>query len=159
MIAMRAATQWLAGQDWTSISFDYAEEDSTEAPLPYAGRSNRNGAQVIGGSIFQAEMDLTHPIAYGYTQEKIPLFRNSTMFMKLSEGTYANPIRYTDEPLLSGYISDKNLEALGGTAAVNISRLGRGRIIAFTDNPNFRAFWYGTNKLFMNALLFSDLMD
>lgn len=159
LIAMRSATQWLAGQDWTSIGFEYAEEDSVDAPLPYGGRSNRNGAQVIGGSIFQAEMDLTHPIAYGYTQEKIPLFRNSTMFMKLSEGTYANPIRYTEEPLMSGYVSDKNLDALAGTAAVNISRMGRGRIIAFTDNPNFRAFWYGTNKLFMNALLFSDLMN
>ncbi|MEM6764979.1 MAG: M14 family zinc carboxypeptidase [Bacteroidota bacterium] len=159
LITMRAATQWVAGQDWVNINFDYAEKDSTEGMLPYGARSEKFGAQVIGGSIFQAEMDLTHPIAYGYTQENIPLFRNNTMFMKVSESAYANPIRYTENPLLSGYISPKNLETLSGTAAVHVSRMGRGRIIAFTDNPNFRAFWYGTNKLFMNALLFSDLMD
>jgi hypothetical protein len=39
-----------------------------------------------------------------------------------------------------------------------VQRLGSGRVIAFTDNTNFRAFWYGTNKLFMNAIYFSKLM-
>ena len=29
-------------------------------------------------------------------------------------------------------------------------------IIGFSDNPNFRAFWYGTNKLFANAIFFGD---
>ena len=29
-----------------------------------------------------------------------------------------------------------------------------GKIISISDNPNFRAFWYGTNKIFLNALFF-----
>jgi len=28
----------------------------------------------------------------------------------------------------------------------------------FTDNTNFRAFWYGTNKLLMNAIFFGEIM-
>jgi hypothetical protein len=31
---------------------------------------------------------------------------------------------------------------------------GSGKVIVMTDNPNFRAFWYGTNKLFLNAIFF-----
>jgi hypothetical protein len=31
---------------------------------------------------------------------------------------------------------------------------GSGRVVMFSDNPNFRATWYGTNKLFLNALFF-----
>ena len=35
--------------------------------------------------------------------------------------------------------------------------MGRaGRVVSMTDNPNFRAFWWGTNKLFLNALFFGN---
>jgi hypothetical protein len=56
--------------------------------------------------------------------------------------------------LLAGYISKSNLNRLKGSASTLISNLGAGRIILFMDNPNFRAIWYGTNKLFANALFF-----
>ena len=36
--------------------------------------------------------------------------------------------------------------------------MGKGLVILFTDNTNFRAFWYGTNKLLMNAIFFGDIM-
>ena len=36
--------------------------------------------------------------------------------------------------------------------------VGAGRVIAMSENPNFRAFWYGTNKLFLNALFFGNLI-
>ena len=35
---------------------------------------------------------------------------------------------------------------------------GKGRIIIMTDNTNFRAFWYGTNRILTNAIFLSDLM-
>jgi hypothetical protein len=60
--------------------------------------------------------------------------------------------------LLSGYISEENLEALKGSSALSIRSIGRGKVIGFTDNTNFRAFWYGTNRLLMNALFFGDSM-
>ncbi|MEQ8574336.1 MAG: hypothetical protein RIB63_09750 [Fulvivirga sp.] len=33
-----------------------------------------------------------------------------------------------------------------------VSGVGRGRVVMFADNPNFRGSWYGTNRLFLNAL-------
>ncbi|MDA0326247.1 MAG: hypothetical protein O3C47_03585, partial [Bacteroidetes bacterium] len=65
-------------------------------------------------------------------------------------------IQYSQNPLLSGYISKENLELIKGTIPFKVERLGRGKVIGFTDNTNFRAFWYGTNKLLMNALFFRD---
>ena len=32
------------------------------------------------------------------------------------------------------------------------------RVIALTDNTNFRAFWYGTNRILTNAIYLSDKM-
>ena len=78
--------------------------------------------------------------------------------MEADPQSYNNPVQYTDNPLLSGYISEENLEQLGGTSMVKIQGKGRGQIIYFTDNTNFRAFWYGTNKLLMNAVFFGDEM-
>ena len=61
---------------------------------------------------------------------------------------------YTSDPLLSGYVSEENLKRFKDSPAVTVSSIGKGRVITLTDNPNFRAFWWGTNKIFMNALFF-----
>ncbi len=78
--------------------------------------------------------------------------------MEPDEQSYNNPIRYTDNPLLSGYISEENLDKLKGTVPFKVQRLGRGKVLLFTDNTNFRAFWFGTNKLLMNAVYFNKFM-
>ncbi|NNK10885.1 MAG: hypothetical protein HKP08_06025, partial [Flavobacteriaceae bacterium] len=61
-------------------------------------------------------------------------------------------------PLMSGYISEENAALISNSVPFKTSRMGRGRVILFTDNTNFRAFWYGTNKLLMNAIFFGDMM-
>ena len=78
--------------------------------------------------------------------------------MEADKNSYNNPIKYTNSPLLSGYISDKNLSELKNTAMFKVGSLGSGKVIYFTDNTNFRAFWYGTNKLLMNAIFFANQM-
>jgi len=86
------------------------------------------------------------------------MFRNTTIFIKPDSLSYNNPIRYSKNPVLSGYISKPNLDILKESVPFQVKRLGKGKVIVFTDNTNFRAFWYGTNKLLMNAVFFSDLM-
>ena len=63
--------------------------------------------------------------------------------------------RYTDDTHVDGFTTDKNLnEFLKPSASLIVSKVGQGRAIMFADNPNFRGSWYGTNKLFFNALFF-----
>ncbi|MEQ9302811.1 MAG: zinc carboxypeptidase, partial [Marinoscillum sp.] len=108
------------------------------------------------GSIFEAKVDLTHPLAYGMESDRMPLFRNHNLVMEKSKNAYANPFVYTESPLLSGYVSEENLGRFKNSPAVTVSNVGRGKVITLADNPNFRAFWYGTNKIFMNALFFGE---
>ena len=86
------------------------------------------------------------------------MFRRTKLFIKPDSLSFNNPIKYTTKPLLSGYISTPNLEMLKGTVPFQIKRLGSGKVVVFTDNTNFRAFWYGTNKLLMNAVFFAKTM-
>ncbi len=119
-------------------------------------RADFRGAQVIGGAIFEADIDRSHPINFGYKNNTLPLFRNTTLFVKPNKNSYDNPLQYTENPLLSGYISKQNLDSIAKTVPLKIGNLGRGNIVAFTDNTNFRAFWYGTNRLLMNAIFFRE---
>ena len=75
------------------------------------------------------------------------------MFEKPSN-PFVTPLAYTSKPLLAGYISPANEKLIKNSAAVICSSFGRGKVVSFADNPNFRAFWYGTNKLFLNAIFF-----
>ena len=37
-----------------------------------------------------------------------------------------------------------------------MSKVGKGIAVMFADNPNFRGAWYGTNRLFLNAIFLGD---
>ena len=156
LIAFRSTGQWL--NDSELLKMTLKTKKDTASGVSFEEKRNYSGAQRIGGAIFEAKIDRSHPINFGYKNDRISLFRNSTLFVEPSTNSYDNPIQYTDKPLLSGYISDKNAELIKNTVPLKIGKLGRGKIIYFTDNTNFRAFWYGTNKLLMNAIFFGDNM-
>jgi len=159
IIAMKRAAKWLKDKGISDASFKKRPKDSTSYQLPYNSRNKVSGAQAIGGSIFEARLDRSHPLGFGYGQNKISVFRRGTLFMEKGKNPYVNPLVYTDNPLQAGYISKVNLEELKGSAVINVSHFGQGRIISFADNPNFRAFWYGTNRLFLNSLYFAQVID
>ena len=121
--------------------------------IAYEKVRTTRGAQQIGGSIFELILDTTHPIAFGY-KNLIPVFRNNEYFFELSVADAANVGRYTDTPLLSGYISDRLLDDIKNTAAIIARKVNGGYAVLFADNPHFRAFWYGTDGLLLNAVFF-----
>lgn len=126
---------------------------------PYTMADRDGGGQVLGGSIFQTTGDLTHPLLYGFQREEVPVFRRGTLMFEPSVNDYATPLLYTATPFMSGYVPRGFSEKLAGSAAIVVSGASGGRTICFADNPNFRAFWYGTNRLFMNAIFFGSAID
>ncbi len=161
LLAYKQGIYWAKNQELADVEYvDRGNGDDEEIETrPYISQSSNSGAQVIGGAIFNAKLDRTHPLGYGYNDDEITVFRNSTIFLQKGENRYSTPLYYTDSPLAAGYISDENIEFLRGSAAIVVSRYGGGRVIAMTDNPNFRAFWYGTNKLFANAIFFGQTIS
>ena len=158
VIALKSANRWLSQNGFCDLKFREEQRDSTTL-RPYGNLNLERGAQRISGSIFEAEIDLTHPIGFGVDRDRIPLFRNSTLIVEPVYRPFAVPVRYTKDPLLSGYVPDGLYDELRGTPAVVVSSLGEGRIISFMDNPNFRGFWYGSNRLFMNAIFFGPVIS
>jgi hypothetical protein len=158
IVATKGAVNWLRGHGFLEWLDAEGEEKETPGSLPFAKERSYRGAQEVGGAIVEATLDLSHPLCYGYPEAELALFRNSRATYQLVDDPFANPIRYHAQPLLAGYLSDENQARIGGSSAARVVRLGRGTVIALADNPNFRAFWYGTNRLFINALFFGGSM-
>ena len=151
LIATQTGSRWVVNKKILNEKLKKGGMDTLD--IPYEQAPMVTGAQRIGGSIFEVSLDNTHPIAYGYNK-KTPMFRRGDTFFELSTSTAANVGRYTKNPLLSGYISEEKLKEIQNSASIIARRQGDGHVILFADNPSFRAFWYGSNGLLLNAVFF-----
>ncbi len=156
LIGYRSAVEWFNKSELVKLNF---KKDTLVAKnISFDEKDDFKGAQTMGGAIFETKLDRSHPINFGYKNDKLAVFRNTNIYIEADKNSYNNPIQYTADPLLSGYMSEENLELIKNTVPFQVRPLGKGRVIVFTDNTNFRAFWYGTNKLLMNAIFFGGMM-
>jgi hypothetical protein len=160
VIGLENALNWLttAGLGKFEMKKD-EEKKEAQQPRPYADIEEFTGAQETSGAIFEASVDLSHPLLYGYTSNRIPIFKSNNLFMEKSKGSYSNPIVFTAAPLVSGYMSKENYTKAKSSSVAGVSVLGQGRVIGFTDNLCFRAFWLGSNKMLMNAIFYGPLIN
>jgi hypothetical protein len=156
LIGYQNAIKWLNESKLIELNFKTNKADAENISFEQVG--DYKGAQLISGAIFEAKLDLSHPINFGMPRDKLPIFRNTSIIIEPNKNSYNNPIQYTKSPLLSGYVSKPNSELLKETVPFQSIKKGAGKILIFTDNTNFRAFWLGTEKLFWNAIFFSKLM-
>ncbi|WP_374764178.1 M14 family zinc carboxypeptidase [Yunchengibacter salinarum] len=129
--------------------------NGTAPRLAYEDKAVRDAEHVIGGAVFDSRVDITHPIGFGLVRGRVATNRNSTFTLPVPDDPYARVAVYGDEPLTSGYASDERLSRIAGTPAVTAQRKGRGSLILFADNPLFRATYFGSQRMFFNALFFS----
>jgi hypothetical protein len=154
LIVYRGAISWAKNNKLANIEFIGGGRADLGARRPYNKLSPDRGRNVIGGAIFETEIDVTNPLFYGYHNDKLPVFHRGTSFMKPTKNAYATPSIYSERALINGYVSKENLAKAKGTAAIIVNRVGGGKTVCLGDNTNFRAFWYGTNKILMNAVFF-----
>lgn len=161
LIVQRGAVSWArrAGLHSTETTQSESTTDTPERGV-YANASNDRGAKALGGAIFKADADFTHPLLYGVdTQDGwMPLFKNSNGALVVPDNPYTSPLVYTDNPLAAGYMHPDSKETIAGHAALVVENSGRGQVILFADNPNFRAFWMGTQRLTVNAVVFGPFL-
>ncbi len=82
------------------------------------------------------------------------------MFLDPSKNPYSTPLIYKGfKPLISGYASDANLGLISGSAAVLVQSEGAGRVIVIADNPVFRGYWRGTQRLLENGVFFGSWIN
>ncbi len=162
LITIKTGTEWAIRQGITREKLIPANDTVKNAITPrynFDMAQDNEGSKGLGGSIFQVDLDTTHPIGFGFTQRKVSVYRNAQTYLAPSSNPYSTVAQYTNDPLIGGYLHPQSAKKIKNTAAIIVAQEGEGRLIMFTDNPNFRGTWYGTNKLFLNALFFGSLTN
>lgn len=163
LITLGTAAKWAIDKKLVKEKLtEGKEKDSTKAVnrKPYVDAPENLGKDYVGGAIFKVDLDITHPLAFGYRDNTIPVYKNNTVWLVPSKNEYATVAKYAKDPHVDGFITKKNTEEfLKPSASLIVSKLGGGRVILFADNPNFRGSWYGTNRLFLNALFLGDKIE
>ena len=156
LITMDSSTEWLAteGLGLTRLRPDTskAEPDSVHgAPLPAD----------VPGAIVRARVDTLNVLAAGIDGAELPV-------LVFSDHVYATPddvepgevvVRYAPEDRLwmAGYLWPEVAPRLAGTPYLWTESAGRGRVIGFAEDPNFRDQWRGLLPLFANAVFLGGL--
>ena len=136
------------------------DSTATVKRLPYVDASENRGRERLGGVFLNTEIDLTHPLGFGYSHPEVVAYKNNLVWLAPSKNEYATFSKYTKDPHVDGYIS-KNIRKtfLPKAASVIVSPVGKGRAVLFADNPNFRGTAYGTNRIFLNAIFMGDKIN
>lgn len=103
------------------------------------------------GSIYQVDMDMTHPLGYGTGGKYYTLKNNSNHYAYMDNGVNAGKILSNDS-YRTGYIGYKIKSKMGESLAIGAERQGRGTIVYFVDNPIFRGFWESGKLVLSNAI-------
>ncbi|QBL08122.1 peptidase M14 [Rheinheimera sp. D18] len=120
--------------------------------LSYQDKELLAGKQRIAGAIYQAELDLSHPLTFGLTRNTLPVFKNGTMLLQPSDTPFVNVALYSSAPQLAGYTAAEYVPRISQSAVMLAHNLGKGRVIAMSDNPVFRGYFYGSSRLLVNAM-------
>ncbi|MFW6206345.1 MAG: hypothetical protein ACOC5J_00255, partial [Gemmatimonadota bacterium] len=133
------------------------DADTPEQPIDYleAIVPPDEAPESVPGAILRVLLDTDHWLAAGTDGEIGALVQGSRVFRPVTLDTGANVGRYgeLDELVLSGVVWEEARPQLAGKAFLIHQPVGRGQLVAFAEDPNYRAYTEATQLLFVNAVL------
>lgn len=151
LITLDAATGWLATER-TGLARLRLRRDTTRADSTGGAALSAN----VPGAILRALGDTLSPLLAGLRGD-IPVQLNSDRIFTAPRDLRAGEavVRYAPRGRLrlSGYLWPEVPERLAESVYLWTERVGRGRVIGFAGDPNFRDHFRGLLPLFANAVL------
>ena len=162
LIGQKSAVSWFSQQKWIDndvIATSKVDDAFTTKGLSFGDKDAFAAKQLIAGAVYRADVDLSHPLMFGFEDDDLPLFKTTNMVMKASNNPFNEVATYQEKPLVAGYTADELQKLIGKTTAIVAKPLGHGVVIGFVDNIHFRGYWDGTSKLMANSLYMSPLIE
>jgi hypothetical protein len=162
LIGQKSAVSWFSQQKWIDndvIATSKVDDAFTTKGLSFGDKDAFAAKKLIAGAVYRADVDLSHPLMFGFEDDDLPLFKTTNMVMKASNNPFNEVATYQEKPLVAGYTADELQKLIGKTTAIVAKPLGHGVVIGFVDNIHFRGYWDGTSKLMANSLYMSPLIE
>ncbi|MDR1155843.1 MAG: hypothetical protein LBL04_14145, partial [Bacteroidales bacterium] len=140
LITLNSASQWASRS---------LLENRTDSIVVSPAPTERRG---IPTSVIETRINLNSPLAYGLTRTSLPVSKESLSVLK---GSPANTVAtYSDNPLLNGYLPKESETVFKNSVSI----LTGNNLILFAEDPVFRGVWDATERTFVNAVVFGDLI-
>lgn len=120
----------------------------------YTSQRENEGPQRIGGVIFEADLDITNPLAFGLQSRDVYAIKAGNYKLPRPKSNYSTVLQLTDKPQISGYLTKNNQQLLKNAPLVVFENKGKGTIVLFGESPTFRGYWLSTGRLLSNAIFF-----
>jgi hypothetical protein len=136
---------------------DAPDAETPDQPIEYLDEISPEDESPEGvpGAILRVLLDTEHWLASGTDGEIGAFVQGSRVFRPITLDEGANVGRYSgiDDLVLSGTVWEESRPQLASKAFLMHQRVGGGQIIAFAEDPNYRAYTEATQLLFINAVL------
>lgn len=169
LITLGEASRWAARESTalletrTELRDGSAETDQPAARTAAAKSADydqaiqplREQPELIPGSILRVRLDDDHWLSSGTDGEIQALVEGTRVFspIKLDRGRNVGVYAKRDNLLASGFAWPDSLNLIQQKAFLIHQPMGQGHLIAFAEDPNYRAYAEATEFLFINAVL------
>jgi hypothetical protein len=151
IVATASGASWASSTAIWTLKSESVRSDFSG--MSYGELQEVRGIDPVPGSVFQVVYDKSHPLSWG--QERTATFRESGSFWEVPTEAGVTVAKYSDHPVVSGFVLPGIAELAKGKAAVLAKRLGSGRVVLIADNPCFRGYMTAQRRIWLNALFFS----
>jgi hypothetical protein len=109
----------------------------------------------VPGALVRITIDEEHWLSSGQDGEMQVLVEGRRVFtpIRLDRGRNVGVYASRDRLVASGLVWDEARDQLARKAYLIDEPLGQGHVIAFAEDPNYRAFTEASQLLFINAVL------
>lgn len=157
LITFGSASAWAIQQGLVKEKvFIDSSEFKTKGEVKRVDYVNRGLGGRGGSGILSADIDITNPVAFGLTSRKIYINKIGSTILQPSRNKFATVAQYDAKPHVSGFISYDYLNNIAKSAALLIGQQGQGSVVLFAEDPSYRHYWHGTDRLLINSIFFGD---
>ncbi len=158
LVLAGGASAWATGDKVKLLNSKLVQRKSDEEK-PAAEKKDEKDKQLpleVPGVFLKTTIDNDHFVTWGADKETVLYFNGPRIFTPFKTPPGKNLVTFAKakDLLVSGYCWRDTLDLLPGQACVLHQSLGRGHIVAFADDPTYRAFSSPWQRMFFNAVFF-----
>lgn len=163
LLLVRGAAQWATGEKIGLLPttrlqrpVEAIETSGTKQQPESDKKPTMVSPDAAPGVFLRASVFTEHWVTYGYGRDLDVFYSGNLVLKPILSTAGRNLVTFAGQKdlLTSGFCWPKTLELIAETPYLTYQSLSRGHIIAFTDDPNYRAMYPSLQRFFINAVLF-----
>jgi hypothetical protein len=164
LVAIGDAVTWLQDKELTSIKRwtppkkdDKDAKPEAEDPEDSGDATAKQLAQrpiFTPGAVLSTRMQPRHPLTLGLDHAPDVLYEGSTVLKATGDPRQDVLTADDDQPVAAGFAWPEAAQRLAGSLLVGSEPRGRGSVVLFVQDPDYRLFWRATMPIFLNAVLY-----